>query len=82
MTEQEAKTKWCPMVRFQIGPDNPSWQNVAYSNRGDYFDNTCTGCIASACMMWRYKTNGQMGYDRNPDDICLASGYCGLGGKP
>jgi hypothetical protein len=70
MTEKEAKEKWCPMIKFQIGPDNPSWQNVAYSNRGDYFDNTRTGCIASDCMMWRWT------------DSPHTKGYCGLGGKP
>jgi len=66
MTEQEAKTKWCPMVRHVTtnGCNSSGFET----------------CIASDCMMWRYKTNGQMGYDRNPDDICLASGYCGLGG--
>jgi hypothetical protein len=80
MTEQEAKTKWCPMVRFQIGPDNPSWQNVAYSNRGDYFDNTCTGCIASACMMWRWEV--PEGKATNKNEEKWDSGYCGLAGKP
>ena len=70
MTEQEAKTKWCPMAQI-------SYQLYSGVGRLDY-----QTCIASDCMMWRYKTNGQMGYDRNPDDICLASGYCGLGGKP
>jgi len=74
MTEQEAKTKWCPMIRSSAGIES----NCATNTYDESY--THPSCIASDCMMWRYKTNGQMGYDRNPDDICLASGYCGLGG--
>lgn len=52
MTEDEAKTKWCPMVRFVIGDHNALWQGKAINNR--YLEmepNTCL-CIASQCMMW------------------------------
>lgn len=45
MTEEEAKAKWCPFVRYQ---DN--YEGHAAINRGG------TGadrCIASACMAWR-----------------------------
>lgn len=41
MTEQEAKTKWCPMVRIDaivVGDE--------IHRRG--------ACIGSGCMMWRY----------------------------
>ena len=47
MTEQEAKTKWCPMRRIiRIGDvriDNTDGQEFTLS------------CIGSACMMWRWK---------------------------
>ena len=76
MTEQEAKTKWCPMVRHTKDQEGNFYTTNGRNSSG--FET----CIASDCMMWRYKTNGQMGYDRNPDDTCLTSGYCGLGGKP
>ncbi len=39
-------------------------------------------CIGSGCMAWKSRTNGQMGYDRNLDDICPDGYYCGLAGKP
>jgi hypothetical protein len=68
MTEEEAKTKWCPMVRFEIGPQNAAWQNVAYSNRGEEFSPRVCRCIASDCMMWRGEPDGES--------------YCGLGGRP
>lgn len=80
MTEKEAKEKWCPMARCKI--DHDCADTIAVNRWSDGAMIRGSLCVASDCMMWRYKTNGQMGYDRNPDDICLASGYCGLGGKP
>ena len=47
MTEEEAKTKWCPMVRmnlcYEAGKEVGSWNR----DGGDCM------CIASDCMMWR-----------------------------
>ena len=44
MTEQEAKTKWCPLARGKGGV-----------NRADAGENTLLygNCIGSACMAWR-----------------------------
>lgn len=42
MTEDEAKTKWCPMFRRAGGGDN-----------SDADGGRRTKCIASECMMWR-----------------------------
>jgi hypothetical protein len=53
MTEQEAKEKWCPMVRFKIGADDQAWQNKAYTNRAEEFGPDKCVCCASRCMMWR-----------------------------
>ena len=77
MTEQEARETICPKYKAAI---------LANSNK-DYYPSDLNKiddikCDASDCIMWRFKTNRQMGYDRNPDDLCLSAGYCGLGGKP
>ena len=74
MTEEEAKTKWCPMVRVVYGIGD---------NRG-LFESTTT-CIASDCMMWRNNTIDVM--VTTPEDAEIArehleGGYCGLSGKP
>lgn len=83
MTEQEAKTKWCPMVRLmtRIAPcdtDAPD-QYMMTGNRfaGDFYDNGfdenldhAVKCIGSACMMWRWQDEHAKG----------PSGSCGLAG--
>lgn len=53
MTESEAKTKWCPMVRYQ---------DLRAINRDACYDNSGTHCIGSACMMWRHLVNTKEGY--------------------
>lgn len=48
MTEEEAKTKWCPMVRL-----------TDYEDRSVHNPkNPLTHCIGSKCMMWREAING------------------------
>lgn len=79
MTEEEAKTKWCPIVR----PVNVSATARAVSGSAT--------CIASACMAWRWAQPGIVsGLDlsgtaeevaaRYPD--IQSDGYCGLAGAP
>jgi hypothetical protein len=49
MTEEEAKKKWCPMVRI-------AHENVVANRTDGYGDNNfhkLQCCIASDCMMWR-----------------------------
>jgi len=50
MKEEEAKTKWCPMVRFHKGMDGD-----VYCSRptGTATDDSAL-CIASDCMMWQW----------------------------
>mgnify|MGYP000181417732 CR=1 FL=1 len=69
MTEDEAKTKWCPHVRVETGHiEGPA------VNRSDS-DWPMGRCIGSACMAWRWDAEkcrqGQINH-----------GYCGLAGKP
>lgn len=92
MTEDEAKQKWCPMVRH-------SEQGVG----GSYNVPSQAGfnCIASGCMMWRWNADLQLEYRRKgepapegegwkidqPKAVVLTyrryvkNGYCGLGGE-
>jgi len=72
MTEDEAKTKWCPYA-------NGGMQTPTSTGRARW------GCIASACMVWRWNIN----YVSKPDDtnfgrtvVSKTDGYCGLAGKP
>lgn len=73
MTEDEAKTKWCPFARKalwdpQIGTVNGS------ANRQYYDDGPTTSCLASACMAWRW---GGKFVDGPPN---TSDGNCGLAG--
>ena len=72
MTEEEAKTKWCPMVRSFAENDS----GVCATNQDDADGITDDGttdieralCKGSQCMMWRQNST--------------INGYCGLAGKP
>ena len=77
MMEDQARTKWCPYARTDLGCDAVTgWSN--------------TRCIASDCMAWRatdneIKENPQSpvedGMARDASDY-VSAGYCGLSGKP
>lgn len=69
MTEEEAKKKWCPMVRLIATQE--SIQPV-YNRAANESPINLTACIASDCMMWR----------SHFEDTLKFNGYCGLGGKP
>ena len=67
MTEDEAKDKWCPLVRLR-----PDYLHEAAHNRVTTGSAPNTNCIATRCMMWRQShvvLNGPV------------HGYCGLAGK-
>ncbi len=66
MTEQEAKTKWCPFARS------------SGSNRGTD-DDPFGRCIASRCMAWRTKSYYKPA-ELGGMDLVEADGYCGLAG--
>ena len=90
MTEEEAKTKWCPQMREELLERHLS-DPERLMNR----------CIGSACMAWRWagwvnrladgshevnQTHGgpflmPHGPTQNPHG-CDRFGYCGLAGKP
>lgn len=69
MTEDEAKKKWCPMVRHAA--DRDGGFHVTNGQKSAGFQN----CIASDCMMWQW--------DNNPKqpECDYYNGHCGLAGK-
>ena len=97
MTEDEAKTKWCPQYRVGVADD-------------DTIDNRLTRfpvqlpraqmCLASECMAWRWEPQT---YEHHSNDVgsyvntepdtnrygvrvrgkaLPREGYCGLAGRP
>ena len=78
MTEDEAKTKWCPFVRVVMG------SGVVVSTRGT---DTRTEnpskyklsvrCIASECMMWRWDLENYE-FSETDNTFHPTRGYCGL----
>ena len=76
MTEDEAKTKWCPMVRYR----SDRFPNHGINRWSDVGDNQKTPdmamCIASGCAMWQWFAVTVAGPGKSE-----FSGYCGLAGK-
>jgi hypothetical protein len=72
MTEEEAKQKWCPMVRYYDRNSEMAY-NAWYDTSGG--EGRCK-CIGSACMMWRWDVDKCR---KGPE---VDHGYCGLAGKP
>lgn len=75
MTEDEVKTKWCPMTRLE--GDYPDEVGANRTKSGRILDATL--CIASDCMMWRWDIE-----EPHEGVYCQSAtnGYCGLAGKP
>lgn len=67
LTEEEARTKWCPEVQFVDSSGYGIISNRDVGARNEY-------CIASNCMMWRW-------FDTS-DPVKASTGYCGKAGKP
>lgn len=84
VTEEEAKTKWCPESRVADSAEDlaPS-SNRIYNGEGKV-DIDCR-CIASACMAWRWYrpppdlSDTEIGYNAT---YSKPNGYCGKAGKP
>ena len=87
MTEEEAKTKWCPFARARgfasEAAINRPWTGLPQDHqKADIPDGECK-CIGSACMAWRRRrwfwwpamTIGEQ-WERK------AMGRCGLAGAP
>lgn len=77
MTEDEAKTKWCPFVRIGSTMSGKGSLNRDYALGHEI---SSAGCIASQCMAWRWVEI--MARDIPPNIEFHQPGYCGLAGKP
>jgi hypothetical protein len=74
MTEEEAKTKWCPAARHSYDESTgPGW------NTGN-----SPLCQGSMCMAWRWKKRFGPDPDKpeNITELPPTEGYCGLAGRP
>jgi len=69
MTEDEARTKWCPFAFAALSPSGPAVNRIVGDDRPP-LPKAGTQCIASDCMMWR----SVPGFPIN--------GFCGLAGSP
>lgn len=87
MTEEEAKTKWCPFARV-AKRDIPG---RSYNRWADDWSpaGAVDGakCVGSACMAWRNFPPEEWGKDEppyHPSNVGIqpTDGYCGLAGKP
>lgn len=72
MTEEEAKTKWCPFVRL-----GETAIGSTYNRCGP---EASLYCIGSACMAWRWNERGLRVIGSIPPPG--GEGHCGLAGKP
>lgn len=83
MTEEEAKTKWCPMYRISAGAGE--WYDIWYKVPPNL-------CLASGCMAWRWMLDDEWepseqihqegGGSYTTEKPPKLRGYCGLAGKP
>lgn len=75
MTEEEAKTKWCPMAK---GGRAVSADEFAVLIEAAHKVRNAAGnhCIGSACMAWRWHDPNNLLHDARKQE----GGYCGLAG--
>ena len=82
MTEEEARTKWCPFtnsiswIRVNGATTGAISVNRALNqDSGEVVVTACMLCIASDCAAWR---EDKRPLRKKKDGV----GYCGLAGKP
>lgn len=93
MTEDEAKTKWCPFVRMAPLAANQAYPEHVNSTRDQVAAHGA--CIASACMAWRSKHEWLDNAQQEPSWVSYPpyafqpgegqerdNGFCGLAGRP
>jgi len=87
MTEEEAKTKWCPMSANSksyaslaaftgLLACNKSYPEKIIAEVSDAIPDNAEKCIGSECMMW--KEDRSFGKDLGGGKYKYDEGYCGL----
>lgn len=76
-TEQEAREKWCPMARV----DFRSFNHVTGGDE-TFVGNRAAPCIASQCMMWRWRDPKENKELKKQNAMHVAQGFCGLASRP
>jgi len=91
ITEEQAREKWCPMVRYTFHSTDSSanrWKQSLPPNEPHALNPLPCRCIAPECMMWRWhfeQTNKQPSNSMSwppvePTYSQTYKGYCGLAG--
>lgn len=78
LTEDEAKTKWCPLVRVLEFEDKhagagKTYEWVAAAVNRSASDIISNSCVAAKCMFWRWSQQDREG---------VPTGFCGAAGLP
>ncbi|AWJ93269.1 hypothetical protein Sp245p_25945 (plasmid) [Azospirillum baldaniorum] len=85
MTEEQARTKWCPHAR-QTGVTNRDGGMCATANRAgsEHYGVENCNCIASGCMAWRWVRvrDDEGSEDGGAAILTQTYGFCGAFGKP
>lgn len=81
MTEEEAKTKWCPQSFAPAfdGEPNPNFPGHMRHVRHGGLQTLCCG---SACMAWRWEAKVDVWLIVKVRVNSRSEGFCGLAGKP
>lgn len=83
MTEDEAKTKWCPFARKPWTSYDATPQGVNRARDGAKA--VKCNCLASGCMAWRVETEARwfdaVGQGAHVKQVSVG-GHCGLAGSP
>jgi hypothetical protein len=84
LTEEQARTKWCPHVRYVVnfsGSTANRWKQSAPLEQPDALNPIPCRCIASECMQWRFVPRPERIYADETTSL-PPHGYCGLAGRP
>lgn len=77
LTEEEARTKWCPFFRAAIGVGPSDGVEIVSNRMRERGNGACT-CIGSDCMAWRWS---EFPYSEEGGSKIRRYGFCGLAGR-